>query len=384
MRLIKVDTKELHKFTNEEDVPEEYAILSHVVGKSASEVTVKDLRGFAAKSEEDQAKVQSKLGWWKISKACDKAARDGYEWLWTDSCCIDRSVSSEWSNSVKSMFSWYKGAAVCYAFLEDVAKFTDDTAPKSSYRFNEDLFKRSKWFTRAWTLQALVAPREVKFFDKRFDSIGTKRTLRSVIADATGVDQHVLKGTTTLDNVSVATRMSWAASRPTAEDKDMVYSLMGILGVTIPVDAGDKAAKAFLDLQKEKLRDPVHDQSLFAWQPPDAQSITKSHYLEGVEKIEDGHSLFAKSPTYFKESAGIVSKEHSPSPKKVDVGGVRASVRIEPMPYIEGFYLGVLGCAHTKEHGKLGPRLAIVLEKVGQDKYIRHPKAPLLVHRPLK
>jgi hypothetical protein len=232
---------------------------------------------------------------------------------------MDRSLAEEWSNSVKSMFDWYKEAAVCYALLEDVTEFTNDTKPKSSYRFNEDDFKRSEWFIHPWTPQTLIVPREVEFFDKRFSSIGTRKTLRSVISDATGIDEHVLKGMKSLDGVSVATRMSWAAARPTAEEKDMVYCLMGILGVTIPVDAGDDAGQAFLDLQR-KVRDTVHDQSLFAWQPPATQKLTKSNSLKGIKRVEDGLSLFAKSPMYFEGSAGIFTKKHNPSPKKSRCG----------------------------------------------------------------
>jgi hypothetical protein len=383
MRLINVKTKQLRELSKEEKGPEKYAILSHTSGRSETEVSVEDLTNFESKTEEAKAKVQGKEGWWKIFKACQKAISDGHEWLWADSCCIDRSIPEEWSNSVKSMFDLYKEAAVCYAFLEDVAKFTDDTKPKSSYRFNEDHFKRSEWFTQLWTLQALIVPRKVKFFDKRFSSIGTRRTLRSVISDATGIDEHVLKGTKSLNDVSVATRISWAAIRPTAKEKDMIYCLMGILGVMINVDAGHDADQAFFELQR-KVRDTVHDQSLFAWQPPAAQKLTKSNPLKGVKRVKDGLSLFAKSPMYFEGSAGIFTKKHNPSPKKVDVGGARASIRIEPMPYIEGFYLGILGCAYEKKSGELGPRLAIVLEKVGEDKYIRHPDAPLLVHQQLK
>ena len=62
----------------------------------------------------------------KIRRCCEIAERDGYEWIWIDSCCIDKTSSTELSEAINSMFNWYALSEVCYVYLEDVE---DDDAP---------------------------------------------------------------------------------------------------------------------------------------------------------------------------------------------------------------------------------------------------------------
>ena len=45
-------------------------------------------------------------GFPKIKRCCRQADQDGFECVWTDSCCIDRTSSSELSKTINSMFRW--------------------------------------------------------------------------------------------------------------------------------------------------------------------------------------------------------------------------------------------------------------------------------------
>lgn len=146
MRLINVETLKLQEFLSA-NVPH-YAILSH--RWEEEEVTFQDLMS---------GKGHGMAGWKKIEGCCQLALHDKLEWVWIDSCCIDKSSSAELSEAINSMFRWYRDAEVCYTFLSDVSGPLDE-------RRNMAGFRSSKWFTRGWTLQELLAPDELRFFDK--------------------------------------------------------------------------------------------------------------------------------------------------------------------------------------------------------------------------
>jgi hypothetical protein len=149
MRLINVNTFELKEFFGA-DAPH-YAILSHRWEKE--EVTFQDLLSGRGKTM---------LGWKKIEGCCQKASRDQLEWAWVDSRRIDKTSSAELSEAINSMFRWYRDAEVCYVYLSDVS---GPLEWKTELNMMED-FRSSKWFTRGWTLQELLAPDELKFFNK--------------------------------------------------------------------------------------------------------------------------------------------------------------------------------------------------------------------------
>ncbi|KAH7926856.1 HET-domain-containing protein [Leucogyrophana mollusca] len=223
----------------------EYAILSHVWGDN--EVTFRDIsRPHAIRMK----------GYAKIEHSCAQALADGYEYIWIDTCCIDKSSSAELSEAINSMYRWYEEAVVCYAYLEDVRSDEDPAAERSRFR-------RSKWFTRGWTLQEAIAPRRVIFFAGDWVKIGTRFSLIHVIAEITGVDEQVLLAARPLTDVSVAKKMSWASWRETTRLEDRAYSLMGIFGVHMPLIYGE-GKNAFIRLQYEIMR-TSNDQSIFAW-----------------------------------------------------------------------------------------------------------------------
>ncbi|KAH7926863.1 HET-domain-containing protein, partial [Leucogyrophana mollusca] len=248
IRLLNTKTLKLENHINtlEDGALPEYAILSHRWARE--EVSYQEL---------NNPSLASKLkGYNKIERCCAHALADGYEYLWVDTCCIDKSSSAELSEAINSMYRWYAQARVCYVYLEDVHSDDNPVA-----EFSE--FRRSKWFTRGWTLQELIAPGTIVFLAMDWVEIGSKTSLISALAVITGVDEGVLLGKVSLAKISVATKMSWASQRNTTRVEDGAYSLMGLFGVHLPLIYGE-GNNAFARLQLEILK-MSNDQSIFAW-----------------------------------------------------------------------------------------------------------------------
>jgi hypothetical protein len=187
-----------------------YAILSHTWGADGDEVTFKDLMKGTGKG---------KAGYRKIRFCGKQAAADGLQFFWVDTCCINKSSSTELSEAINSMFRWYRDAAKCYVYLSDVA------ISGSAW---EPAFQKSKWFTRGWTLQELIAPPSVEFFSREGERLGDKKLLEGQIHEITGIAAQALQGDP-LFHFSVNERMLWAAKRETTREEDAAYSLLGIL-----------------------------------------------------------------------------------------------------------------------------------------------------------
>ncbi|KAI0363550.1 HET-domain-containing protein [Pilatotrama ljubarskyi] len=192
----------------------------------------------------------------KVKRLCECARSNGYRYVWDDTCCINKESSAELSEAINSMFDWYSPAEVCYVFLSDVSA-AQDPAEKDS------AFRQSRWFTRGWTLQELIAPDDVVFLDQDWKPLGTKRNLASIIEEITGIDRGVLSHSVNLDSISVSRRMSWASKRETTRVEDEAYCLLGLFGIHMPTIYGE-GHKAFRRLQEEILR-RIPDQSIFAW-----------------------------------------------------------------------------------------------------------------------
>jgi hypothetical protein len=236
MRLINTNTLELCLVSS--DNPPRYAILSHTWGSDEVE--------FAQYYEQ---RTTNSEGYRKIQGACRQASNDGFKYLWIDTCCIDKSSSSELSEAINSMFRWYTNSEVCYAYLSDVSLGDQD-------------LKSAKWWSRGWTLQELLAPSAVVFLDKFWRYIGGKTELSQKIENITGIDSKALQKFHP-DDWSIAQRMSWASSRQTTRAEDIAYSLMGIFGVHMPLLYGEGAA-AFARLQEEIVK-TTDDQTIFAY-----------------------------------------------------------------------------------------------------------------------
>lgn len=193
----------------------------------------------------------------KIRGCCKLAADLGYTWVWLDICCIDKSSSSELSEAINSMYTWYSKADICIAYLPDVPDDAGDP------RADESAFRHSRWFQRGWTLQELIAPCIVLFVSRGWKQIGTKVTLARTIEEITCVHTAILTFRQRLSEVSVAERMRWASERETTRIEDKAYSLQGIFGVSMPILYGEGNA-AFRRLQEEIMK-LSPDQTLFAW-----------------------------------------------------------------------------------------------------------------------
>lgn len=271
MRLINVVSLELQSFMGAADVPR-YAILSHTW--EDDEMTLQDLL--------DPTQRDRRKGLVKIAMACKLAQRDDIGYVWVDTCCIDKSSSAELTEAINSMFRWYSDAEVCYTWLADLpARVGDDD------RF--DQLRHCRWFTRGWTLQELIAPRRVEFYDEEWALRGDKTALGKVLTSITGINKQILRDPTGLETLSVAERMSWAAARQTTRIEDMAYCLLGIFEVNMPMLYGE-GARAFQRLQEEIAKD-TNDLSLFAWRSaPGGQAF---------------RGIFADSPAEFRGSGSV-------------------------------------------------------------------------------
>jgi hypothetical protein len=219
-----------------------YGILSHRWNTNTTEeVTFKDLVGGTGKG---------KAGYDKIKFCAEQAERDGLQYFWVDTCCIDKSNNTELSEAINSMFRWYRDAARCWVYLSDVSindSLQTNDQPKPSW---EPAFRASRWFTRGWTLQELLAPATVEFFTQEGVRLGNKRSLEQEIHKITGIPIPALQGTS-LSRFGVDERFAWAETRQTTRAEDWAYGLLGIFGVFIPPIYGEGREHAIRRLRKE-------------------------------------------------------------------------------------------------------------------------------------
>ncbi|KAG4443000.1 hypothetical protein IFR05_001531 [Cadophora sp. M221] len=230
----------------------EYAILSHVWGPE--EISFQDIIG-------DRSLAEKKKGFAKVSSSCRQARKDGIDFIWIDTCCIDKSSSTELSEAINTMYRWYKDSKICYAYLSDVEASTLLNS-RTLYEPRGVSMGESRWFTRGWTLQELLAPSKCQFFDETWSSIGMKEDHIETISRTTGIDLFVLNGGDHR-RLSIARRMAWAAKRETTRVEDMAYCLLGIFDINMPLLYGE-GENAFMRLQQEILK-VSEDQSIFAW-----------------------------------------------------------------------------------------------------------------------
>ncbi|KAF5368374.1 hypothetical protein D9758_002463 [Tetrapyrgos nigripes] len=261
MRLLNTETLQLHEFYS--DIPT-YAILSHAWERE--EVTFQDMQ--------NPQIAERKAGYAKLRDSCAYARKYNFEWIWIDTCCINKESSAELSEAINSMHGYYGDSEVCYIYLSDASSAEDSRDVESGFR-------KSRWFKRGWTLQELLAPRYCVFLGKDWEEIGTRWSLRDAISELTGIPSRVFEDGD-MTRYSIAQKMSWAAFRETTRPEDQAYSLMGLFGVNMPPLYGEGAVKAFMRLQQEiiKISD---DRSIFVW----------------IARIgEKGpRGLFAKSPS---------------------------------------------------------------------------------------
>jgi hypothetical protein len=370
MRLLNTRTLELEEFLGK-DVPR-YAILSHMWGKY--EVTFQDLRtGYYDKT---------KTGYAKLRRFCALAKEHRFAYAWMDTCCIDKTSSAELSEAINSMYRWYEMSDVCYAYLEDVHDHDNPTEEESSFR-------KSRWFTRGWTLQELIAPSRIYFYSANWKIIGSKLgrcqsqklgrkvlqlpgapDLCELLSTITGIWPGVLTTSLKLQKCSVAQRMSWAASRQTTRPEDIAYCLMGLFDVNMPLLYGEGEGKAFTRLQEEILKVTEDDTLLMHICPKTrckhfshpilAQSPKGFRGLGEIEKGEKGRLFKGRS---------IVSRM-TPNGLQVELPICPCKHMISPRTGVSiDAYIAILDCRIPGSHLNRG---VLVLGKLSNGTFARY------------
>jgi len=282
MRLLKLkDDGELSLIEFIGDKIPGYAILSHTWGADGEEVTFKDLMKGTGKS---------KAGYQKIRFCGEQAATDGLQYFWVDTCCIDKSSSAELSEAINSMFRWYHNAGKCYVYLSDVSTSSSIRNDQLFQWIWEISFQKSRWFTRGWTLQELIAPASVEFFSVEGERLGDKISLERQIHEITGITAQALQGGP-LSQFSVNERMSWTAKRETKREEDAAYSLLGIFDIHMPLIYGEGRKKALVRLHKE-IKESLKDKS-----PALPPALSSKH--ENAFKRQEGTASMSLSYLLF-------------------------------------------------------------------------------------
>ncbi|KAH9218080.1 hypothetical protein DL95DRAFT_423637 [Leptodontidium sp. 2 PMI_412] len=241
MRFINTTTLKLEEFFGS-DIPE-YAILSHTW--EVEEVSFQEVE----------------LG------ICKEALKRRHRYAWEDTCCIDKKSSAELTESINSMFQWYQDAKECFVFLSDL---------KSGPNVAERL-KTCRWFTRGWTLQELIAPKRVRFYDDNWDY------------------RQLLLRERKLIHYSIAKRMSWAAHRQATRVEDRAYCLLGLFDVNMPMLYGE-GMRAFGRLQEEIIK-RSNDMKIFAWIQPEGQPEVASGALFRIQFLTATGTMHDNSPS---------------------------------------------------------------------------------------
>ncbi|KAH7141424.1 heterokaryon incompatibility protein-domain-containing protein [Dactylonectria estremocensis] len=357
MRLLDVRTYELKTFLG--SVPH-YAILSH--RWQDTEILFEDLR------DKPLGQLRSEPAFAKIRDSCEQARRDSFNYIWNDTCCIDKSSSAELSEAINSMFRWYQESSVCYVYLDDY-RFRDrsrDSHPnRHSYVHIDDVTKdfcRSKWFSRGWTLQELIAPRCVMFFDRRWVCFGSRNgNLQDRLSECTGILPQILAGARcscdgsnlrdsgrkgpiregacvrcgtpdelprSLSCLHASVKLGWAARRETTRVEDAAYSLMGLFDVNMPLLYGE-GRKSFMRLQQEIVK-RFPDHSILLW---------RDFLPWGKEGTF--HGALATSTSQFRKPPTIVPwrEPHTPNARLRQGSDVSS-----PLPQV-----GQLAASHEKE-----------------------------------
>lgn len=243
MRLLEIGDNGRLTFTenlnNDDQIPR-YAILSHTWGEPTDEVTYQEIL---------DGRATAKVGFRKIRFCAEQAERDGLRYIWVDTCCIDKPNSSELQESINSMFKWYARAEVCYVYLPDVSQKGRNQDLDRSELLKSNLSK-SRWFTRGWTLQELIAPKDVVFYSKEWNKLGDKASLEELISEITRIPAKALQGEP-LEQFSITERLSWQDSRQTFKEEDKAYALLGICGVNLPLIYSEGQKNAFRRLRQE-------------------------------------------------------------------------------------------------------------------------------------
>ncbi|KAF5018386.1 hypothetical protein F66182_9637 [Fusarium sp. NRRL 66182] len=359
MRLINIHTLKLEFYAGRE-IPR-YAILSHVWG--SEEITFEDINSISL----DDALQHPRYS--KLREGCSLANSLKLDYLWIDTCCIDKSSSAELSEAINSMFRWYAESTVCIAFLEDVS-----LTESADARRNE--LVNSRWFTRGWTLQELIAPSRVIFYGQDWKRLGDRAELKGDVKLITGISEELLDTTQhmadsrqrQINQFSAAEKMSWAAGRETTRPEDIAYCLLGIFDINMPLLYGEGQTKAFKRLQEEIIKS-TDDESIYAWRQPRYRAEEHSYW-----------GLLADSPSAFdihraaEDLDGLVPKRskyislRSGTSTSMTNRGLDLELSLTPFPVDKSgtIFLAFLNCEFRRGQTSINP--AIFLQRAAWDK----------------
>lgn len=305
MRLINTQNLRLEEH-NDQDLPA-YAILSHRWYDDDQEVSFRDLQ--------DGRNVAHKRGFRKLERFCQLAKSLHYKYAWSDVCCINKDSDTELKTALNSMYRWYAMSDLCIAYLEDV-------------RRGGWSLEQSQWFKRGWTLQELIAPRKMYFYDGDWNCIGNRTDLIARLSQITGIQEMILNHQVNPSSCSIAQRMSWAAGRVTKRVEDRAYSLLGIFGITMETVYDGDGERAFFQLQ-EKIIEHSADQSIFTWA------------MDNVASPQSYAGMFAPSPDCFASCDNIVPTRATSGFSLENIG---LSINLLTLPYALETHLAFLDC----------------------------------------
>nr|OQO30890.1 hypothetical protein B0A51_03173 [Rachicladosporium sp. CCFEE 5018] len=359
MWLLNATTFELHYFQALSQAPQ-YAVLSHTWRDE--EVIFQDIR--------DPESARTKQGWRKIQYTCEQTRKDDLEYCWVDTCCINKESSAELSESINSMYGIYGGAAICYIYLDDITENLQLTDLMDSNLVFLNIMGARKARSQvelasasdtALTTQELIAPPDAHFYNQTWKPIARRHDIVSLVSSRTGIDLSVLQRTADPLDMSIAKRLSWAASRQATREEDVAYSLLGLLDVDLPLLYGE-GSRAFMRLQEELLR-TKSDLSTLAWRLSIPQDTSEWRFSLVLNKS----GLFATSPDDFRGCGLVTASDRRDQTHRlvltstvmdIELPVISASMvnRIEKLGLDQRYSLANLGCT------VLGRIVCLVLE----------------------
>lgn len=277
MRLI--DVKILQPIERYGDSIPPYAILSHTWGDQ--EVTLQEIQS-------PTQNIRNKEGWLKIEQACKITRAHRLGFLWVDTCCIDKTNSVELGEAINSMFQWYKNSDMCIAYLADL---------EPQERYSDQAIFACRWWQRGWTLQELIAPRSLRFYDATWQDNDSKSDWEEQILAQVGIPPRALHGNLSTDVASVAQKFSWAAGRKTTRLEDEAYCLLGLFDVNLPLLYGE-GPKAFRRLQEEIIRNG-DDLTIFAHSPLQQTGNLFADHVSSFRNMGDVRPFYCNDMTEF-------------------------------------------------------------------------------------
>jgi len=290
------------------------------------------------------------------------------------------------------MYTWYANSACCYVFLKDVDHgdfyndpqrqayvvrhwYNDEEQPCISEmpaRFLAGQFESSVWFTRTWTLQELLAPRDLLFYNNQFYAIGSRLTMSVMIARTTGIGHEYLDGQDcgreSVRLAPVAERMKWASHRRATRKEDIAYSLLGILDVNMPLLYGE-GERAFSRLQSEVVK-RSDDQSVFIWD--------SAGPCENTSLLAPNIHCFAKVETPLMKVKGWYSLDYEETNKGLKVTGRFDKNELETCLTTYGSAIFVMPTGHYSIPRNMTPDQWIVQVKIRQRTDVLVPMGSLI------